>query len=90
MPPESPKIMDSILHKTKNTFNFIDDILIVLKGTKEEHLEKVEEAIKVLDEVGVCLKTEKCKIEKRETEWLGYKLAASEKKTCRRKGTRNT
>ena len=61
MPPEFQKIMDNILHKTKNTFSFINDILIVTKAPKKEHLKKVEEAIKVLDEAGVRLKTEKYK-----------------------------
>ena len=37
MPPEFQKIMDNILHKTQNTFTFIDDILIVTKETKEEN-----------------------------------------------------
>ena len=73
MPPEFQKIMDQILHKTKNTFTFIDDILIVTKGTKEEHLKQVEDVIKVLDEPKVRLKLEKCQIAKKNTEWLGYK-----------------
>ena len=76
MPPEFQKIMDNNLHELNNTFTFIDDILIVTKGTKDDHLKKVEETIKVLDEAGVRLKIEKCMIAKRETEWLGYILSA--------------
>ena len=34
MPPEFQKIMGNILPSTKNTFVFLDDILIVTKGTK--------------------------------------------------------
>ena len=66
--------MDQILHKTKNTFTFINDILIVTKGTKEEHLKQIEDVIKVLDEAKVLLKLEKCQIAKKNTEKLGYKL----------------
>ena len=54
--------MDKILHKTKNTISFIDDIWVVTKGTKEEHMVTVEETNKAMDETGILLKIEKCKI----------------------------
>ena len=69
--------MDKLLHKIRNTFTFIDDILIVTKGTQQQHIEKVEEVMKTLDEAGIRLKSEKCKIAQRKTEWLGYYLSAS-------------
>ena len=40
MPPEFRKIINNILHERKNTFTIIDDILVVSKGTKKEHMEK--------------------------------------------------
>ena len=43
LPPEFPKIMDSILRATKNTLVFLDDMLIVTKGNKEAHMKKLEE-----------------------------------------------
>ena len=73
MPPEFQKIMDKLLHNTQNTFAFIDDILIVTKGTKQQHMDKIEEVLKILDEAGIRLKLEKCKIAQTKTEWLGYK-----------------
>ena len=54
--------MDKLLHNTRNTFTFIDDMLIVTKGTKQQHMEKVEEVLTKLDEAGIRLKLEKCKI----------------------------
>ena len=57
MPTDFHKIIDNILHKTQNSFTLIDDILIVTKWTPE-HMTKVEEAIKMLDELGVRLKFE--------------------------------
>ena len=45
--------MDKKLHKTKNTFSIIDDILVVTKGTKEEHMVTVEETNKAMDEAGI-------------------------------------
>ena len=80
MPPEFQKIMDKILHNVQNTFTFIDDILVVTKGSKEEHIKQVKKAMKILDEAGIRLKGEKCQIAQPETEWLGYKLTATEVK----------
>ena len=48
MPTEFQKIMDSVLVNCKNTFTFIDDILVVSKGTKADHLEKVREVLQTL------------------------------------------
>ena len=56
MPPEFQKIMDKLLHNTRNTLGFIDDKLIVTKGTKQQHMEKVEEVLTILDEAGIRLK----------------------------------
>ena len=68
MPTDFHKIMDNISLKTQNSFTFIDDILIVTKWTAE-HMTKVEEAIKMLDDKGVRLKFEKRNIAKNDTEY---------------------
>ena len=78
MPPEFQKIMDRILHKTKNTFSIIDDILLVMKGTNEEHMKIVETTMQAMDDAGIRLKAEKCQIAKSNTEWLEYQLSAEE------------
>ena len=77
MAPEFQKIMDKILHNVQNTFTFIDDILTVTKGSKEEHIKQVKKVMKNLDEAGIRLKEKKCQIAQSETEWLGYKLTAT-------------
>ena len=41
MPTEFQRIMEVILINISNVFIFIDDILIVTKGTKEEPEEKL-------------------------------------------------
>ena len=66
-----------LLAKFREVFVFIDDILIVTKGNKAEHLNKVREILKVLDEAELQLKAGKCKIAKQEIEWLGFKLTSS-------------
>ena len=70
--------MDKISHNTQNTFTFIDNILFVTKGSKQQHLDKEEEVLKILDEAGFRLKEDKCKNAQTETERLGFKLTASE------------
>ena len=49
MPTEFQRIMEEILINIANVYVFIDDILKVTKGTKEEHEEKVREVFRKLD-----------------------------------------
>ena len=50
------------------------DILIVTKGTKQQHMNKVREVLKILDDANLQLKAEKCVVAQECIEWLGYKL----------------
>ena len=51
--------MDILLAKFRDVFKFIDDVLIVTKGTKSEHLDKVREILKTLDDAEIQLKAGK-------------------------------
>ena len=51
MPTEFQRIMEEILNNIANVHVFIDDILIVTVGTKEEHEEKVREVFKKIDRI---------------------------------------
>ena len=73
-PTEFQKVMDLLLAKFRKTFVFKDDILVVTKGTKNEHLDKVREILKTLDNAELRLKAGKCKIAQSEIEWLGFKM----------------
>ena len=75
MPTEFQRIMEDILINISNVFIFIDDILIVTKGTKEEHEEKVREVFRKLDSRKLQLKEEKCNIAKNEIDWLGFRIS---------------
>ena len=46
MPTEFHKVMDIVLAKFKEVFEFIDDLLIVTKRTKQDYLTKVREILK--------------------------------------------
>ena len=81
MPTELQKVMDFLLARFRDVFVFIDDILIVTKGTKQEHLDKVREILKdfkkVFDDAELQLKAGKCKFAKQNFEWLGFKTTSS-------------
>ena len=63
MPTEFQRTMEDNLIILQNVF-FIDDILIVTKGTKEDHEKKVREVFQNLDSRKLKLKEEKCQIAK--------------------------
>ena len=53
---------------------YIDDILVVTKGTKQQHMNKVREVLKILYDANLQLKAEKCVVGQECIELLGYKL----------------
>ena len=56
---------------------FIDDILVLSKGTKIEHIALVEKISSKLDKEKLALKLEKCQFAKNECEWLGHRITKS-------------
>ena len=62
MPAEFQKAMERTLNHTRNTFCFLDDNLIVLKGDKKEHEKLVLEVLKKFKSEEFCIKLSKCKI----------------------------
>ena len=75
MPTEFLKIMDLTLAVITNTFPFIDDILIVTHGTEEEHIKKVKEVLKRLDDANINPRLDKCTFAVKNIEWVGYNLS---------------
>ena len=55
---------------------FIDDILNETKGTKQNHKDKVRESLETLDGAKLQLKAGKCKIAKKDIEWLGFRMSS--------------
>ena len=77
MPTEFQKVMDNLSPRFREVFVFIDDILIVTKGTKNEHMAKVRKILKTLDAANLQMKAEKCNFAQSHIEWLGFKLTKS-------------
>ena len=75
MPAEFQKAMDTTIDHAKNTFCFLDDVLIVSKRKEIEHGNLVEAVLKKLDAENLALKKSKCEYFKREVNWLGHHLS---------------
>ncbi len=74
MPAEFQQAMDRTLGNQKGVFAFIDDVLIISKGSKEEHEQLVRNTLKKMDKQEMSLKLEKCTFGNHEIEWLGCKI----------------
>ena len=71
MATELQKLMDLTFTNMISVFVYIDDIIIVTKGTKNDHLNKAREVLKFLDKTNLQLKAEKYVIAQDCIEWLG-------------------
>ena len=65
------KIYD-LLGDIEGTRAYIDDVLIVKKGTYEEHLEQLDEAFKRCRRANIKINAEKCRFGLKEIDYLGY------------------
>ena len=78
MPAEFQKAMDYTLFGLKNTHCFLDDILIVSKGSLEEHEDYVMNCLKRRNDENVRINLPKCHFGKLEIDWLGYHITQSD------------
>ena len=74
LPAEFQKAMDRTLN---NTFCFLDDILIVSKGSESEDEKLITDVLTKLDKENLSLKLSKCEFFKTKVNWLGHKLSES-------------
>ena len=77
MPAAFQKVMDYRLVGLKNTNCFLDDIVIVSRGSKEDHFKLVYKCLKKLDDKNLRINLPKCHFAKTEIEWLGHKFTHS-------------
>ena len=77
MPAEFQRVMDAIRAEFPCAHAFIDDILVISKGTKIEHIALVEKILAKLDRENMALKLEKCQFAKNTCEWLGHRITKS-------------
>ena len=77
MPAAFQKVMDYILVEIQKTHCFLDDIILVNRGSKKEHLKLVYKYLKTLDEDNLRINLPKLHFAKTEIEWLGHKFTQS-------------
>ena len=77
MPAAFQKVMDYTLVGLQNTHCFLDDIIIVSRGSKEEHLKLVYKCLKKVDQDNLRINLSKCHFAKTEIEWSGHKFTQS-------------
>ena len=77
MPAEFQKAMDYTLIGSKNTYCFLDDILIVCKRSEEERKQYVLNCLRRLDDENLSINLPKCHFSKLEIDWLLYQISQS-------------
>ena len=75
MPAEFQKAMDYTLIVLENTYCFLDDILIVSKGSLIDHKNYVMKCLQRLDDKNLRINLPKCHFGKLEIDWLGYHIS---------------
>ena len=72
IPAEFQKAMDYTLIGLSLTYCFLDDIIVVSKGTKESHLKYVYKCLQKLDADNLRTNLSKCHFAKHQINWLGF------------------
>ena len=67
--------MDYTLIGLKNTYCFLDDILIVNKESEADHKQYVLECLKRLDDDNLKINLPNCHFSKLEIDWLGFLIS---------------
>ena len=72
MPAEFQRGMDYTLVGLSNTYCFLDNIIVVSKGTKESHLKYVYKSLQKLDADNLRINISKCHFAKHQINWLSF------------------
>ena len=73
LPSFFQKMMDTTLDGLKSTNAFLDDIIIISKGTLEEHETEIDKTLNRLDNKNLAITLHKCEFGWTENTWLRYK-----------------
>ena len=74
LPATFQKMMDTTIEGIKSTNAFLDDIIIISKGTLEKQENEIDKTLKRLDKENLAVSLHKCKFGPTEITWLGYKI----------------
>ena len=74
LPVTFQKMMDTTLDRLDSTNAFLDDTIIITKGTIEKHEEEIDKTLNRLNQENLAISLHKCEFGINEIIWLGYKI----------------
>ena len=74
LPATFQKVMDTTLDGRNSTNAILDNIIIITKGTIENHEEEIDKTLNWLNEENLAINLHKCEFGLNEIIWLGYKI----------------
>ena len=74
MPTEFQKAIDKTLYNLTNIFGFLDNIIIVTGGGKENHKKHLFNCLDRLNNENLAININKCHFAKDKIMWLGYEI----------------
>ena len=78
MPATFQKVMDYTLNNITSAHAFLDDIIIIAKGTHEDCENEIDKVLYKLDKENLAISLQKCEFLQTEITWLGYKMNPNE------------
>ena len=72
MPAHLQKAIELTLTNCTNTYAYLDDILMVTKGSLDTHKQKLQSGLKNRDEENLAITLDKYKLACKQVEWLGF------------------
>ena len=74
MPAEFQKAIDKTIFNLKNTFSYLDDIIIVTGGGLENHKKHLFNCLDRLNNENLAINLDKCHFAKSKITWLGHEI----------------
>ena len=76
MPATFQKVMNFTLVNINSAHAFLDDIIIITKGSLSDHEKELDKVLTRLDKENLAISLQKCEFAVTEITWLGYKINA--------------
>ena len=74
MPTTFQKTIDKTLEGIHSKFAFLDDILIITKGSLNDHEDEIDKVLNLLDKENLAIKLQKYEFANTNLVWLGFKI----------------
>ena len=74
MPATFQKVMDFTLININSAHAFLDDIIIITKGSLSDHEKELDKVLTRIDNESLAINLQKCEFAVTEITWLGYKI----------------